>query len=257
MADEREVLVEVKNLEVTYGSGRKAYKAVKNANFTIYKGETFGLVGESGCGKSTTAGIIMGHMKNYTGNVTIGGNSLSQISEASLMKHITYVGHNSYLFKGTVRQNLLMGSPDAKDDKLWEVLKEVNLADFLKGEDGLDTKLLEKASNFSGGQCQRLALARALLHDSPVYIFDEATSNIDVESENEIMERIYELAKSKTVILISHRLANVTGADNIYVLESGNVAECGTHEELLDRHGVYEKLWNAQQELESFGKETA
>ena len=173
------------------------------------------------------------------------------------MKHITYVGHNSYLFKGTVRQNLLMGSPGAKDDKLWEVLKEVNLADFLKGEDGLDTKLLEKASNFSVGQCQRLALARALLHDSPVYIFDEATSNIDVESENEIMERIYELAKTKTVILISHRLANVTGADNIYVLESGNVAECGTHEELLDRHGVYEKLWNAQQELESFGKETA
>ena len=169
----------------------------------------------------------------------------------------TAVGHNSYLFKGTVRQNLLMGSPDVKDDKLWEVLKEVNLADFLKGEDGLDTKLLEKASNFSGGQCQRLALARALLHDSPVYIFDEATSNIDVESENEIMERIYELAKTKTVILISHRLANVTGADNIYVLESGNVAECGTHEELLDRHGVYEKLWNAQQELESFGKETA
>ena len=231
--------------------------AVEHVSFDVYEGESLGLVGESGCGKSTTAGIIMGHMKNYTGNVTIGGNSLSQISEASLMKHITYVGHNSYLFKGTVRQNLLMGSPDAKDDKLWEVLKEVNLADFLKGEDGLDTKLLEKASNFSGGQCQRLALARALLHDSPVYIFDEATSNIDVESENEIMERIYELAKSKTVILISHRLANVTGADNIYVLESGNVAECGTHEELLDRHGVYEKLWNAQQELESFGKETA
>ena len=150
-----------------------------------------------------------------------------------------------------------MRSPDAKDDKLWEVLEKVNLADFLKGEDGLDTKLLEKASNFSGGQCQRLALARALLHDSPVYIFDEATSNIDVESENEIMERIYELAKTKTVILISHRLANVTGADNIYVLGSGNVAERGTHEELLDRHGVYEKLWNAQQELESFGKETA
>ena len=231
--------------------------AVEHVSFDVYEGESLGLVGESGCGKSTTAGIIMGHMKNYTGNVTIDGNSLSQISEASLMKHITYVGHNSYLFKGTVRQNLLMGSPDAKDDKLWEMLKEVNLADFLKGEDGLDTKLLEKASNFSGGQCQRLALARALLHDSPVYIFDEATSNIDVESENEIMERIYELAKTKTVILISHRLANVTGADNIYVLESGNVAECGTHEELLDRHGVYEKLWNAQQELESFGKETA
>lgn len=243
-----------KNLAFSYDDDREILHGID----MVFKSGSFtAVVGESGCGKSTTAGIIMGHMKNYMGNVTIGGNSLSQISEASLMKHITYVGHNSYLFKGTVRQNLLMGSPDAKDDKLWEVLKEVNLADFLKGEDGLDTKLLEKASNFSGGQCQRLALARALLHDSPVYIFDEATSNIDVESENEIMERIYELAKSKTVILISHRLANVTGADNIYVLESGNVAECGTHEELLDRHGVYEKLWNAQQELESFGKETA
>lgn len=243
-----------KNLAFSYDDGREILHGIDMA---FKSGSFTAVVGESGCGKSTTAGIIMGHMKNYMGNVTIGGNSLSQISEASLMKHITYVGHNSYLFKGTVRQNLLMGSPDTKDDKLWEVLKEVNLADFLKGEDGLDTKLLEKASNFSGGQCQRLALARALLHDSPVYIFDEATSNIDVESENEIMERIYELAKSKTVILISHRLANVTGADNIYVLESGNVAECGTHEELLDRHGVYEKLWNAQQELESFGKETA
>lgn len=243
-----------KNLAFSYNDDREILHGIDMA---FKSGSFTAVVGESGCGKSTTAGIIMGHMKNYMGNVTIGGNSLSQISEASLMKHITYVGHNSYLFKGTVRQNLLMGSPDTKDDKLWEVLKEVNLADFLKGEDGLDTKLLEKASNFSGGQCQRLALARALLHDSPVYIFDEATSNIDVESENEIMERIYELAKTKTVILISHRLANVTGADNIYVLESGNVAECGTHEELLDRHGVYEKLWNAQQELESFGKETA
>lgn len=243
-----------KNLAFSYDDDREILHGID----MVFKSGSFtAVVGESGCGKSTTAGIIMGHMKNYMGNVTIGGNSLSQISEASLMKHITYVGHNSYLFKGTVRQNLLMGSPDAKDDKLWEMLKEVNLADFLKGEDGLDTKLLEKASNFSGGQCQRLALARALLHDSPVYIFDEATSNIDVESENEIMERIYELAKTKTVILISHRLANVTGADNIYVLESGNVAEYGTHEELLDRHGVYEKLWNAQQELESFGKETA
>lgn len=243
-----------KNLAFSYDDGREILHGIDMA---FKSGSFTAVVGESGCGKSTTAGIIMGHMKNYTGNVTIDGNSLSQISEASLMKHITYVGHNSYLFKGTVRQNLLMGSPGVKDDKLWEVLKEVNLADFLKGEDGLDTKLLEKASNFSGGQCQRLALARALLHDSPVYIFDEATSNIDVESENEIMERTYELAKTKTVILISHRLANVTGADNIYVLESGNVAECGTHEELLGRHGVYEKLWNAQQELESFGKETA
>ena len=153
-----------KNLAFSYDNDREILHGIDMA---FKSGSFTAVVGESGCGKSTTAGIIMGHMKNYMGNVTIGGNSLSQISEASLMKHITYVGHNSYLFKGTVRQNLLMGSPDTKDDKLWEVLKEVNLADFLKGEDGLDTKLLEKASNFSGGQCQRLALARALLHDSP------------------------------------------------------------------------------------------
>ena len=135
------------------------------------------------------------------------------------------------------------------------VLERVNLAGFLKAEQGLDTPLLEKAGNLSGGQCQRLALARALLHDSPVYIFDEATSNIDVESENDIMAEIHRLAKTKTVLLISHRLANVVRADNIYVLENGSVAESGSHEELLKNHGLYEKLWNAQQALENYGKD--
>ena len=131
----------------------------------------------------------------------------------------------------------------------------MNLSAFLKAEQGLDTPLLEKAGNLSGGQCQRLALARALLHDSPVYIFDEATSNIDVESENDIMAEIHRLAKQKTVILISHRLANVVQADNIYVMDSGNVVEKGNHTELLQHHGLYERLWNAQQELENYGKD--
>ena len=196
----------------------------------------------------------MGRNKGYAGKITVGGVSLSKISEDSLMKNITYVSHQSYLFKGTVRENLLMANPKACDDVLWDVLEQVNLADFLRGENGLDTMLNEKASNLSGGQCQRLALARALLHDSPVYIFDEATSNIDVESENDIMAQIYGLARTKTVILISHRLANVTGADKIYVLEQGEIVEKGNHKTLLAQQGVYAKLWNAQQELENYAK---
>ena len=170
------------------------------------------------------------------------------------MEHFTYVSHQSYLFKGTVRDNLLMARPDADDAALWQVLDQVNLASFLRSEQGLNTILQEKGGNFSGGQCQRLALARALLHDSPVYIFDEATSNIDVESENEIMAQIHTLAKTKTVILISHRLANVAGADNIYVLDRGTVVEHGTHRALLAENGTYAKLWQAQQELENMTK---
>lgn len=185
----------------------------------------------------------------------IGGMELSDIREEDLMKNITYVSHQSYLFKGTVRENLLMGKSDAPDSDLWAVLERVNLADFLRDEQGLDTVLSEKASNLSGGQCQRLALARALLHDSPVYIFDEATSNIDVESENDIMREIHSLAGKKTVILISHRLANVTASDNIYVMEKGKVAENGSHEELLARNGVYAGLWNVQQSLENYGNQ--
>ena len=223
-------------------------------NMSFPKGSFTAIVGESGCGKSTIASILMGRNKGYGGEVTIGGISLKHIAESSLMKNLTYISHQSYLFKGTVRDNLLMGNPNASDAQLWQVLEQVKLADFLKGEQGLDTVLQERASNFSGGQCQRLALARALLHDSPVYIFDEATSNIDVESENDIVVQIHELAKTKTVIMISHRLANVVEADNIYVLENGYIAEHGKHIELLGQNGVYAKLWNAQQSLENFCK---
>jgi ABC-type multidrug transport system fused ATPase/permease subunit len=150
-----------------------------------------------------------------------------------------------------------MGKPSATDDELWSALERANLADFLQSENGLDTPLSESAANLSGGQRQRLALARALLHDSPVYIFDEATSNIDVESENDIMTQIFDLAKTKTVLLISHRLANVVGADSIYIMENGNVAEHGTHSQLLAQNGLYSKLWNTQQALENDGKENA
>lgn len=213
------------------------------------------IVGESGCGKSTISGILMGRNKGYKGSVTVGGKELNQLSEESLMEHITYISHQSYLFKGTVRDNLRMGNPNASDEKMWQVLERVNLADFVRNENGLDTKLLEKASNLSGGQRQRLALARALLHDSPIYIFDEATSNIDVESENDIMQEIHQLAKIKMVILISHRLVNVMNSDNIYVLHQGKVVENGKHTALLAKNGTYAKLWNAQQNLENYGKE--
>ena len=217
------------------------------------KGGFVSIVGESGCGKSTVAAVLMGRNRGYGGSVKIGDKELSDIRETELMKNITYVSHQSYLFKGTVKENLLMGKPDASDRELWEILNRVNLAGFLESGGGLGTLLTEKASNLSGGQRQRLALARALLHDSPVYIFDEATSNIDVESENDIMREIHALAGQKTVILISHRLANVTVSDNIYVMDKGNVAESGSHEELLAGGGVYAKLWDTQQSLENYG----
>lgn len=213
------------------------------------------IVGESGCGKSTVSAILMGRNKGYAGSATVGGIELNDLSEESLMENFTYISHQSYLFKGTVRDNLLMGCPMATEEQMWKVLERVKLASFVKNEQGLDTKISEKASNLSGGQCQRLALARALLHDSTVYIFDEATSNIDVESENDIMGEIHTLAKHKTVILISHRLANVTDSDNIYVMDKGNIVESGNHEELLGKNGAYAKLWNAQQSLENYGKE--
>ena len=244
--------VKCDNVHFSYEEDREILHGV---NMTFPMGSFTSIVGESGCGKSTVSAILMGKNKNYTGSVTVGGKELSNLSEASLMENFTYISHQSYLFKGTVRDNLLMGCPNATDEQLWQVLERVNMAAFLKSEKGLETLLAEKASNLSGGQCQRLALARALLHDSPVYIFDEATSNIDVESENDIMGEIHELAKTKTVILISHRLANVVDSDNIYVMDKGNVIESGSHSQLLEKNGSYAKLWNAQQSLENYGKD--
>ena len=248
----QDVTIRCENLTFGYENDRPVLRGV---DLQAEPGAFVALVGESGCGKSTIAGILTGRNRGWSGKVTVGGVSLSDISEESLLATITYVGHQSYLFKGTVGDNLRMGAPNADDAALWRVLEEVNLADFLRGEQGLDTPVAERGANLSGGQCQRLALARAILHDSPVYIFDEATSNIDVESENDIMDRIRAMAGTKTVILISHRLANVEPADRIYVMQDGRTAECGTHTRLLARNGEYARLWKAQQALEHLEKE--
>lgn len=238
-------------LRFSYEPGREVLHGI---DLTFLAGGFTAIVGESGCGKSTIASILMGRSRGYVGSVRVGGAELSKIAEDSLMEHITYVSHQSYIFKGSIRDNLLMGKPDAGDAELWAALERVKLADFLRGEKGLDTPLTERGENLSGGQRQRLALARALLHDGPVYIFDEASSNIDVDSENDIMDQIRALSESKTVILITHRLANAVEAEQIYVIAEGTVAEHGTHVELLAKRGQYARLWNTQQVLETYGR---
>lgn len=210
------------------------------------------LAGRSGCGKSTIASLLTGRQTGYQGNIRLGDLELKDISEESLMSHVTLVSHNSYLFKGTVEDNLRMAAPEASGEQLMEVLKKVNLYEYLMSQDGLNTRLMERGSNLSGGQCQRLALARALLHDTPFYILDEATSNIDVESENQIMKVVHDLAKTKGVLLISHRLANVVNADVVYVLSEGRLAERGTHESLMAKGKIYAQMYQKQLELERY-----
>lgn len=241
--------VDFENVSFSYEEDRQILKEI---SFRIPAGSMVSLVGESGCGKSTAAAVLMGRNRGFQGSVRLGGVELSEVSEESLMKSVTRVAHNSYLFKGTVEENLRMGKPDANRQEMIAVLRKVNLWGFLEAQEGLDTKIQEKGSNFSGGQCQRLALARALLHDTPVYIFDEATSNIDVESEEMIMEVIRELAKTRTVLLISHRLANVVTSDCIYMMVQGEIREAGTHQELMQKDGSYQKLFESQQKLENY-----
>lgn len=248
-------------IDITFSGVNFSYETdreiLKGLDMELPAGSFTAVVGTSGCGKSTAASILMGRNKGYTGSVTVQGKELSDIREDSLMDHITLISHNSYLFKGTVEENLRMGKPDASEAEMREALMQVNLWGFLQAQQGLATPVAEKGGNFSGGQCQRLAIARALLHDTPVYIFDEATSNIDAESEEMIMDVIRSLASAKTVLLISHRLANVVDSDRIYMLKDGMTEETGTHEMLMKRNGEYAKLYRSQMELEQYGKEAA
>lgn len=239
-------VVSFEHVDFSYDMKRQV---LHDLSFSLTRGIT-ALVGESGCGKSTVAAIITGRLKPDKGSISLNNLSLEQYTQQLLTKTMTYLGHDSYLFKGSVRDNLLMGDAQASEALMWEALDKVNLSDYFKQEKGLDTKLSEEASNLSGGQRQRLAFARALLHDSSLYIFDEPTSNIDVESENDITALIWELAKTKTILFISHRLANVVPADTIYVMDAGRIIESGKHEILLAQNGHYAQMFQTQVELE-------
>lgn len=243
-------------------------QVLHNVSFSIPAYSFVALVGESGCGKSTIASLIMRNHRIESGKISVGGIDVKDIADEALYKKITRVRHDSYLFKGTVFENLHMGmnaevsvqkyeTPADLEEAMYDVLKQVDMYDTIMEKGGLWMPIEEKGANLSGGQKQRLVLARAILHDSDIYIFDEATSNIDVESEDKIMQVIQELAKTKTIVLISHRLANVVQADKIYVVGKGMIVESGKHTDLLAKQGAYSKLFEAQQVLESYGKTDA
>ena len=246
--------IEIKDLSFSYDDEKTV---LNDISATFKKHELISIVGESGCGKSTLASLLCGTTKGYIGSITIGGVEIKDIDEKTLMNNITAVNFNSYIFAGTVRENMLIADKSASDEKMIEALKMVNLWSFLSEQDGLDTKLNQQGSNFSGGQRQRLAIARALLHNTPIYVFDEVTSNIDAESENDIMTVIHNMAKIKTVILISHRLENVVGSDKILLLDKGKIEESGTHSELMSLNKKYKLMYSTQAELEKYAKEEA
>ena len=245
------VALQVEHLNFAYQPERPILQDV-NLNFPA--GSFTALVGESGCGKSTVAGILAGSLTPGSGRVTANGMPVAQLTRAARMQAMTLVPHDAKLFKGTVETNMRMAAPNASESELWAVLEEVNLAAFCREQQGLQTPVTENGANLSGGQRQRLGLARALLHNSPVYLFDEATSNIDAESEDDIMSAIRAMRGKRTVILISHRLANVMDCDTIYTFAAGHVVEQGSHAQLLAAGGEYSRLYNAQRALEQYGQ---
>ena len=223
---------------------------LENVTMTFPRHGMTALVGESGCGKSTVVNLLFGAFRPNTGVVTVGGKKLESLSRASYYSHLAVVSYNTYIFNETVRANFQLAKPQVSDEEICAALEKVNLLTFLQENGGLDKIITEDAANISGGQKQRLALAVSLVADKGIYIFDEATSNIDIESEAVIMENIRELSKTKSVIVISHRLANVVPADLIYYMEAGRLVESGTHAALMAQSGGYARLYATQKNLE-------
>lgn len=241
--------IEISNLSFAY----EQETVLKNVNLKINEPGIYGIVGSSGSGKSTIAKLLMGYYDHYQGQLTYNGNPVKEIKHHCLMKQITMVEHDPYIFAGTVRSNLLDGNYSSDDGKMIKVLKQVNLWNYFESTAGLDSVIEERGNNLSGGQIQRLSIARALLHDTNVYIFDEATSNIDIESEEIIMDVIDQMRADKIVILISHRLASVEDCKCNYVFSHGELIGQGSHSELMKNNGVYQKLVNTQKEIENYG----
>lgn len=223
---------------------------LKDVTMTFPKIGMTAIVGESGCGKSTVVNLLFGAFRPKTGTVTVGGKGLEQLSRESYYSHLAVVSYNTYIFNETVGENFRLAKSGVTDDEIYAALEQVNLATFIRENGGLDKTITEDAANLSGGQKQRLALAVNLVADKDIYVFDEATSNIDVESEAIIMGTIKALSRRKSVIVISHRLANITTADRIYYLENGVVKETGDHEHLLANQGGYARLYATQKALE-------
>lgn len=268
--DKRINKIDSKNENIIFNNLNFGYNKektiLKNINMTIKEKSFVSIVGQSGSGKSTIAGLISLRNENYSGSIKIGDIELSTINKDDLMKKVVIVDHNSYLFEGNVYENLKIANitdiaeiseekmKNKTEEKMIEALKQVGLYDFLESENGLKTKITEKASNLSGGQRQRLAIARAILYDGDIYIFDEAASNVDAESEESIMNIIKDIAKTKTVILISHRLFNCIFSDYIYFLKDGFIKEEGSHEELINLNGEYANIYKEQINLENITK---
>lgn len=245
----KNISINLKNVDFSYDKERKV---LKNINIEVKNKSMVALVGESGCGKSTITNLLLKLREVDKGEVTLNGININEIPFEELRKKVSFISHNSYIFNTTILQNLKMGKNDATEEELYNALKIANLYEFVIGlEDKLDTKVGEGGSLLSGGQKQRLALARMILTNPEVYIFDEATSNVDVESEDSILKTIYDIAKEKTVIVISHRLANVKNADKIYVLDKGKIVESGNHNDLMKNNSTYCKLYTNQTNLES------
>ncbi|MBE6594182.1 MAG: ABC transporter ATP-binding protein/permease [Ruminococcaceae bacterium] len=225
-------------------------QVLKNVSMTLPRRGMTAIVGESGCGKSTVVNMLFGAFRQQSGSVTVGGKPLSSLSREAYYDKLAVVSYNTYVFNATVRENFLLAAGTVSDEQIYDALEQVNLAEFIRSSGGLDKVITEDAANISGGQKQRLALAVALVSDKAIYVFDEATSNIDIESEAIIMRNVKALSEKKAVIVISHRLANVTPADLIYYMEAGEVKETGTHAALMAADGGYAALYTAQKALE-------
>ena len=239
--------LKVDNVTFSYDDKRNV---LKNVTMTFPKTGMTSIVGESGCGKSTVVNMLFGAFRPKSGVVTVGGKALESLSRESYYSHLAVVSYNTYIFNETVRANFMLANKDVTDDEIYGALEKVNLLGFIRENGGLDKVITEDAANISGGQKQRLALAVNLVANKDIYVFDEATSNIDIESEAIIMANIKALSREKAVIVISHRLANVVPSDLIYYIESGELKEWGTHDELMAQGGGYAKLYTTQKNLE-------